>query len=432
MSASKPLTPEDVMFADDGCHYDVGGLLLKVRGDSASWVFRYTSLSGDKRPEMGLGKALCASRSQAAASLESARCATAAARDLLGRGIDPLSAKRELEVARRREVAERRAKRLTLAQAARRYHERAVEPVRTDKHAAQWIASLENHIPAQLWSAPIEEICKNGRALVKAVLSIQSDARATRVTNMRETKDRIFDRLDSVFDYSCVEGWCTENPVPAMKRYFKSHLGDKTSENFRALHWQQAPKFAHAVDSDGSISARALEFLLLTAARTGEVLGAEWSDIDLDKALWTIPPEKMKNRRQHVVPLSQQALRALRSLPEPRARFVFQSAVCEGQALSNAAMSSWLRKNGLIDQTTVHGLRATFSTWANETASARPDVIEACLAHLERDDVRRAYNHAEYRAERSALLQAWADYLLPRPKVFNHESGSLLVFTGGA
>ena len=141
-------------------------------------------------------------------------------------------------------------------------------------------------------------------------------------------------------------------------------------------------------------AARALELALLTAARTSEVLGATWDEFDLDAAAWVIPGGRMKAHEEHVVHLSQQAVDLLRAQQALKvgSNVVFPSPLDPERPLSNMAMLTTLGRLGLRDRTTVHGLcRATFSTWANETGAGRPDVVEACLAHDERDRVRRAY-----------------------------------------
>jgi integrase len=160
------------------------------------------------------------------------------------------------------------------------------------------------------------------------------------------------------------------------------------------------------------IAARCLEFAVLTAARTGEVIGAQWPELDLEHATWIVPAARMKGGEQHVVFLSGRALVVLESLRGMHKRWLFPSPMVEDQPISNMAMLTMLDRFKMRDRTTVHGLcRATFSTWAHETAAARPDVIEACLAHREADKVKAAYNRAQFNDERRALLAKWATYL---------------------
>jgi integrase len=160
------------------------------------------------------------------------------------------------------------------------------------------------------------------------------------------------------------------------------------------------------------IAARALEFAVLTAARTGEVIGATWAELDLDAGLWTVPGSRMKGGEQHVVYLSQRAVEIVKAAKDYGGEtHVFPSPTDKAAALSNMAMLTLLRRMDADKRTTVHGLcRASFSTWANETGAARGEVIEACLAHREGDRVRAAYNRAQFAAERRALLAVWADF----------------------
>jgi integrase len=162
---------------------------------------------------------------------------------------------------------------------------------------------------------------------------------------------------------------------------------------------------------------------MLTAARTGEVIGATWAEFDLEAQRWAIPAARMKGgdkNGDHVVHLTSRAVAIVKSMRELGQPNVFPSPALDGTPLSNMAMLTLLRRMDKAKATTVHGIcRSTFSTWANETGAARPDVIEACLAHQEADRVRRAYNRSEFSADRKQLLEAWADYLDGKQPVDN-------------
>jgi integrase len=160
-------------------------------------------------------------------------------------------------------------------------------------------------------------------------------------------------------------------------------------------------------------AARCLEFVLLTAARTDEAIGATWAEFDLTREQWLVPGDRMKAGEDHLVPLAPRAAAIVREQVALScgASVLFPSPMQPDKGLSNMALLAVLDRMGMRDATTVHGLRSTFSTWANETAAARPDVIEACLAHREADRVRAAYNRASFAQDRRALLLAWAVYL---------------------
>jgi integrase len=418
------LTVREVQAAGNGDHSDGGGLLLRVRGESASWVLRYTGPSGRRR-EMGLGVVVRGNPKQTGDSLTGARDAAHKARELLRQGLDPIderdAGKAKMREAEQTKKVEKARQHLTLCRAARNYHERVVEPRLSPKHAAQWISSLENHVPAELWHAPIASI--EAPALLSALAQVRPHERARNLKGDRvpETLRRVRQRLDTIFEDAIFHGHCAKNPAAAVRRKMRETLPSKDSGKFAALAYREAPAFLHRLRDAQGTAARALEFAVLTAARTGEVLGAVWQEFDIDAATWLVPAARMKSSgklqaEDHVVHLSARAVEILKGQLGQDAVIVFPSPMTQGQEnarpLSNMGMLAVLGRLGMRDRTTVHGLcRATFSTWAYETAAARPDVIEACLAHREADKVKAAYNRAQFTDERRALLAAWADYL---------------------
>lgn len=408
------LTVREVQTAGEGDRSDGGGLLLRTRDSSTSWVFRFTSPTGRRR-EMGLGVAHRGSAAQAGDSLTGARERAHKARELLRQGIDPIearngmrSAQREAEAARK---ADRDRERWTLARCARDYHEREIEPSTTDKHAAQWISSLENHVPPLLWHAPIATI--TAPALLTALQDAQAHERARNHRNLGETLRRVRQRLDSVFEDAVFHGRCETNPAAAIGRKLAKARPVKAGK-FKALDYHQAPALVARLRALPGTAARCLEYLVLSVGRTSEGLLAEWPEIDLQAGTHRLPAERMKMGEPHVVCLPARAIEILKAQQGQDARWVFPSPSVgeEGRPMSNMALLAVLARLGARDRTTVHGLcRSTFSTWANETGAARPDVIEACLAHKEADRIRAAYNRAKFNDERRVLLAAWADYL---------------------
>lgn len=407
------LSVHEVQTANSGDHSDGGGLVLRIGESSAAWVLRFTSPSGRRR-EMGLGAADRNNAVVAGKSLTAAREAAHSARALLLQGVDPIDERDARRAALRDAEAAKKAgaKRdaLTLARAARAYHERVVEPIRTDKHSAQWIASLENNVPPAIWHKPIADVS------VPELL----DAIAELHARFPETASLVWHRLEAIFDDVEFRGQCSGNPARAIRRKLREVKGRRERGSLAALDYRKAPAFVRQLRAREAIAARALEFAVLTASRTCKVIGAVWSEFDLEAGVWTIPGSRMKGGEQHVVHLSPRALEivaAMRDLKQPN---VFPSPSLSGRPLSNMAMLTLLRRMDADGETTVHGLcRSTFSTWANETGAARPDVIEACLAHNERNLVRAAYNRAQFAAERKALLLAWAEYLDGRAPACN-------------
>ena len=418
------LSVREVQTAESGDLSDGGNLILRVRGDLASWVFRFTPPSGASRREMGLGVAWRGSAQQAGESLRVARRNAHEARELLARGLDPIEererrrdADRQVQQARK---AEKDLEQWTLARCTRDYHARVIEPSRTTKHAAQWIASLENHIPALLWDKSIRDI--EPPELLKALSGARPHKRARNVdagSAIAETVRRVRQRLDAVFEDAVFHKRCTGNPAAAVRRKLREACVRSQTVSLRALPYAEAPDFMARLRRQHGTAARCLEFALLTASRTSEALGAVWSEFDLGVGMWVVPAHRMKasgkqKAEPHLVHLSSQALALLEGQLALRLHkdFVFPSTMVSGRPLSNMAMLTLLGRMGMRPATTVHGLcRATFSTWAYETAAARPDAIEACLAHREADKVKAAYNRAAFMEERRALLTAWGRYL---------------------
>lgn len=380
----------------DGKHFDGNGLSLIVKGTTRAWVLRYTSPSGRRR-EMGLGPL-------SDVSVKQARDLAAAKRFRIREGVDPL----EEEAAQRAEaLAEKlrqktaaKATRDTLRRVLRDYHEKHVEPVLTKKHAAQWINSVEQHLPAAILDKPIA-LVEPGELL---------DAIQTLYVEIPETARRIRQRLDTVFDHAVLRKLAPTNPAKIIARALRQR---QEKSHFRALPYSEVHKLIAALRPLPGTAARALEYAILTAARTSETLEMEWSELSSSGDVWTVPAKRMKAGESHTVFLSASAQAVLARVQGLSKRWVFRSPAADAP-LSNMAMLNLLRRLGMQGQTTVHGVaRASFSTWANESGIARPDVIEACLAHKEGNAVRRAYNRAAFAEERRTLLTKWAHFIEP-------------------
>lgn len=405
------LSARDVLNARDGDKSDGGGLLLRCAGPSASWVFRYTSATG-KRREMGLGGCARHNARAAGESLTLARALAAKQRALLASDPprDPiderskaLAATREAE---RKRNAENKQGKATLARVTRAYHEKRIEPRLPAKLSAKWINSLENHLPVALWHKPIAEITRP--ELLEFLRDIQE--------RTADTGQRVRRRLDEVFEEAVEQGTIGVNLVALLHAKLRREHKPKRVTPHPALAFPAVPAFVGALRAQPGIAARCLEFTIHTAARTGESIGAKWSEID--GAVWTVPGERMKGGEAHTVHLSERSLAILAEMRALGSPFVFPSILEKDRPLSNMAMLVLLRRMKRAD-ITVHGFRATFSTWANETAAARPDVIEACLAHREGDRIRAAYNRAQFATERRKLLDAWAAFLEGREAASN-------------
>lgn len=406
------LTAKQIAAASNGHLNDGGGLVLRIDGDQGRWWFRYTS-PGRQRRAMSLGTAAVRGDAKLVEQgLRNAREIAAEARSLLSRGQDPLELRNAGRAHARKQTRDkslaRKKEGTTLARVARAYHETVIERSRTALHARHWIDSLENHLPTTIWHAPIESI--KAPALLDAMIEIQR--------KVPETAARIRQRLEAVFNDAELRGLCAANPARTIRRPMTEALGKRQQRPLAALPYAELPAFVAELRQRSGTAARALEFAMLTAARTCEVIGAQWSEFNLDAGLWVVPGERMKAGEEHTVFLS------------PRAVALLRERVNETQPfkMSNLAMLMLLRRMGYAGRTTVHGLcRASFSTWANDNDIARPDVIEACLAHRESDLVRKAYNRAQFAKARRDLLLNWADYCEGKLAVAANETRAAIV-----
>lgn len=327
---------------------------------------------------------------------------------MVARGIDPIDARNSAADARREQAmaakATARAASATLARAARDYHERFIEPRRSVKHAAQWIASLENHMPRAVWHAPITEVQPD--QLLDVLIALDK--------RVPETASRIRQRLEAVFDDAVLRKLVPTNPAAVIRRAMTELSRNQKVRAHRNLLYSELPAFWISLMEQPGTAALAMRVLILTAARTSDVLNATWNEFDLSAAVWRVPAERMKAREEHVVHLSAPVIaiidRQARD-PDRDRQWVFPSPMLTEKPMSNMAMLNVLERMRARERTVVHGFRSTFSTWANESGRYRPDVIEACLAHSEVDRVRKAYNRAMFISERAALMRDWAAFV---------------------
>jgi integrase len=383
-----------------GHHADGGGLYLAVSPNEVgrSWVFR-TRRDGRLR-EIGLG-------SLEAVPLENARRKALAMRAAFAEGRDPLAEKREAAAQARVESA----RATTLRQAAERYIANQEAGWRNAKHAAQWTSTLETYVYPVFGNLPVAAI--DTALVVKVLQPIW--------TTKPETAGRVRGRIEAVLNYAKALG-LREGENPAR---WKGHLDQVLParakvakvEHHAALPYVEMGEFIASLRAHEGIAARALEFLILTAARTGEVIGAAWAEIDLGQRLWTVPGSRMKAGREHRVPLSAAAMSILEKLTDRGRDRPF--------AISNMAMNMLLRRMGK-DDLTVHGFRSTFRDWAAERTHFPAEVAEMALAHTVGDKVEAAYRRGDLFMKRRALMDAWAEHCeTPR------SSGEILPFAPG-
>jgi integrase len=367
-----------------GRHGDGLNLYLHVRRPgSASWTFRYQI---DGKPRwLGLGP-------EHSVSLAEARVRAREARQCIIDGRDPLDTKRSA-------LAERKAEQLktvTFAEAVSQFLATAkVESFKNDKHRKQWRATLESVFPT-IGALPLQQI--DTAVILSALLPIWK--------RTPETGSRLRGRIARVFDWAkALDLYQGENPASWDR--LKDCLPAKPKvEHHKAMPYADLPSFMVKLRERDSVSAKALEFTVLTAVRTQEAIGARWSEIDIDAATWTIPASRMKAKRDHRVPLSHRAVDILRSIPR-LGEHVFANG--GGRPLSNMAMAELLK--GIDGNSfTVHGFRSSFSDWARDRTGYPRDVIEMALAHTIKDKAEAAYRRGDALDKRRRLMAEWSRY----------------------
>jgi integrase len=385
-----------------GMYSDGGGLYLRVTPEGTkNWVLRY--MLDRKAHWMGLGPL-------ALYGLQEARARALDARRKRHEGIDPIEARRA-ERARLRLDA---AKAVTFRKCAESYINSHRAGWRNDKHASQWGATLATYAYPIIGSLPVQAV--DTGLVLRALESIWS--------TKPETASRLRGRIESVLDFAKVRGY-RDGDNPARWRGHLAKLLPARSkvravEHHAALPYSELPAFLATLREQEGNAARALEFLVLTGARTGEVIGARWSEIDLLDEIWIVPASRMKAHREHRVPLSPRALTILREIQAAPSGTSNNASVFPGgkagKPLSNMAFLMLLRRMGRADLT-AHGFRATFKTWASERTSFQNEIIEASLAHITGGKVGQAYMRGDLFEKRRRLMQQWATYCTAEPTV---------------
>jgi integrase len=385
------LTTADVEQASTGMHFDGDGLYLQVSGpDSKSWIYRYT-LHGKARWH-GLGSARDV-------SLATARKKRDKARVQVREGLD-LVAERK-----RAKAAEKLTNEVTFRQAAESYiraQQNGDAAWSNEKHTSQWSNTLKTYVFPIIGDLPVQAI---ERADIIRVLDPIWTTKA-------ETARRVRGRIETILDWTIARGDRTEGENPASRGPLLKGLPKqaKSKGHHAALPYAEIGAFMRELQSREGIAALALEFAILTAVRTGEVLGAKWSEIDTDTRVWTIPGPRMKGRREHRVPLSAPALAVLERAREAGqgSEHIFPN-IGRGRPLSNMAMLKTLERLGR-PELTAHGFRSTFRDWAAERTNFPGEVAEAALAHVIDDKTVAAYRRGDLFEKRQRLMNSWAEF----------------------
>jgi integrase len=389
-----------------GRYHDGLGLYLQVGSPTnRSWIYRFER--GGREFVMGLG-------SLKKVSLAEARAFRHKYELQLVEGINPLHARNAKQEADRAAAAKAK----TFLEAAQEFFDSKSEGY-SRKHAAQWSQSVLGKTLAGKRCAPEHSHCASLARLPVAAIGRADVLRVIEPlwTSKPEVAKRVRIRIAHVLDWATFHEY-RAGPNPAQWKGGLEHAGlpeRKAGKHFKALDYRDLPAFFAALAERPRVEALALRFLILTAARTDEVLGAKWSEINLDEkeAAWTVPggpSGRMKEGEEHRIPLSAAALDILRSLPrEQGSDFVFIGPRT-GMPCGPSTLRRVLERMGVSESADVHGFRATFRTWAGESTSHAPDTIEMSLSHKVGNAVERAYNRGQLFDKRRRLMDEWAAY----------------------
>lgn len=396
-----PLTVKQVQHAKAGRHSDGRGLYLLVKpSGSKSWVLR-VQFRGERR-DWGLGSVSLETvdvdlplHRRSSLTLAEAREKARIGRELAKAGINP-SSHWKIELAPAIP---------TFKEVAERYHKEVSGGWRNGKHANQWLKTLENYAFPELGSSHVDTI--DAASLQKVLLPIW--------LSKPETARRVKQRMLAVLDYSHAQGWRPmEAPMRALNQLL-SGIKQPKGRNFPAIPYKSLPEFVGRLrEPDWSMGRAALQFVIFTAARSGEVRGATWGEIDLEAAEWRIPGPRMKAGRPHIVPLVPAAVELLKALQD-----VYRHAETDlvfpgnkGKIMSDATMAKVLRNTKGGEGCTVHGLRSTFRDWAADSGFADA-WAQAALAHRNPDKTEAAYKRTTYfELRREKLMPAWTSFAL--------------------
>lgn len=394
------LKAKQVETLGSGRHADGGGLYLDrdERGRSR-WLFMWTR--NGKRREMGLGPA-----GRDGVPLAEARERAAKARDVVRQGGDPIEARKAAAAVPDRVWS--------FGEVADDFVTGLSPQWRNDKHRAQWKMTLKTYA-APLRNLPVAQV---DTAAVLGVLQPIWQAKP-------ETASRLRGRIERVLDAAKARG-LRSGENPARWRGHMDHLLPKrqklTRGHHAALPHDAVPAFMAELRNREAVAALALEFLILTAARSGEVLGARWEEVDLEAKVWTVPAARMKTGRVHRVPLPSRAIEVLETVKLLAVRSdISRLPIFPNQAgakpLSSMALAMLLRR--MKADCTVHGFRSSFRDWAGEVSTFPREIAEAALAHTVGDATERAYRRGDALEKRRKLMEAWAGYLKARPEGSN-------------
>lgn len=382
-----------------GRYGDGGGLWLQIsQFGTKAWIFRF--MMDGKARQMGLG-------SVDTFSLKDARECARNARQLVAGGIDPIDVRKKEKLAKSADNA----KRVTFDDATSRFIKAHAPGWRNLKHGDQWKNTLATYAKPTIGNLAVADI------ETSHIVNILEPIWTTKT----ETASRVRGRIEAILDWATAREFRTgENPARwrgHLDKLLPARIKVAKVQHHAAMPYAALPAFLQRVRASDYISARALEFTILTAARTGEAIGARWSEFDLSAKVWTIPGARMKAGRDHRVPLPERVIEMLGGLSS-EGGYVFPGARA-GKPLSNMAMLEFLRGIEDTSELTVHGFRSTFRDWAAEQTNFPRDLAEAALAHVIGDKTEAAYRRGDALEKRRKMMNAWARYCSEKPREGN-------------
>ena len=376
---------------EPGMYGDGAGLYLRIGPTGAkSWILR-TVIHG-KRCELGIGSA-------SLVTLAEAREKASGMRKVAREGGDPAA---DRKAAQKAAIEAQKRERMTFEQAAKAVHAKLLPSWRNKKHGEVWLASIELHANPTLGKKPIHTLGRDD--VLKVLEPIWADK--------PETAKRLKQRIGIIFSWAMGEGhYPHTSPLEGLKLALPKMAG--SFRHLASLPWRELPKFTTQLSGRDGMSARCLEFIILTAARSGEARGARWAEIDFEGQAWNLPAERMKRGIPHRVPLAPEAIALLKGIRGLDPVFVFPSPQRArdgtGKALSDMAFKLLFGRMG-VDGFTTHGFRSTFRDWCSESAHAASELAEAALSHATGNAVTRAYARSDLFERRRALMDSWATH----------------------
>ena len=368
-----------------GC---ISGLLIVVKESGAkSWILR--TMIGGRRCSVGLGP-------YPEISLSEARNKARAYKKDIREGIDPLAEKRRIKASLTRQNG-----RIPFIEVARLCHEKKIEGFKNAKHGKDWISSVNRYAVPLIGKLPVDEI--DLHHILKIIEPIW--------TTKTETASRLRQRLEQILAFATVCGYRKGDNPARWKGHMDAILPKpskiKKVKHFPALDWREISAFMTDLRKRDGMGARCLEWIILTACRSGEARPATWGEIDVERCVWTIPADRMKTGKEHKVPLVADAVKLINSLPKFQGiNYIF--AAPRGGPLSDMSVSAVCRRMQV--DAVPHGFRSTFRDWCAESTNFPREVAEQALAHAIGNQVEAAYRRGDLFEKRRKLMNAWAGY----------------------